>query len=121
MHGLVASLQESIVEEAAESVVEAPEPTKDGSSPPIVHSAGADGLDVISPHYRFSLVSRIVPLVYRALLPPKGSATSVAGALAVLGQFIIRPLAVPLTLLADPLRFTFALVVITTTATLLGA
>jgi hypothetical protein len=63
----------------------------------------------------------MVPLVYRALMPPKGSATSVAGAAAALAQFIVRPTAVPLTLAADPLRFTFALVMITGSATLLGA
>lgn len=114
MHSLVAYLQESIVEESAAS-------TNNHGGPPIVASAGADGLNAISPHYRFSLVSRTVPLVHRALLPPKGSVTTVAGASAVVAQFVIRPLAVPLTLIADPLRLTFAFVVITAAATLLGA
>jgi predicted acylesterase/phospholipase RssA len=108
----VRSLQLSIMQEARETV-------SGGTS--IVEEAGADGFDAISPQYRFALISRIVPLVYRALLPPAGSGSTVAGALAWLAQLVIRPLAVPLVLAADPLRTAWAVVVILGSAALLGA
>lgn len=110
---VVAGLQNSIRTEAREST--------GGGDPPIVETAGADTLEAISPHYRFALASRAVPLVCRALLPPQRSTLSVAGLAAVLSQVALRPLAVALTLLADPLRLAFAMVVITGTAALLGA
>lgn len=116
----VNELQTSIKEESRQSAQQ--HTTKHHTErQTIVETAGADSLDAISPHYRFSLISRVVPLVCRALLPPKGSTTSIAGAATVLGQFIIRPLAVPLTLIADPLRLAFAMVVITGALALLGA
>ena len=87
----------------------------------IAQTVGAESLDAIGPHYRFALASRIVPLVFRALLPPRGSGASIAGAATRLGLLAGRPLAVPVPLIADPLRLALSVVVILSSAGLLGA
>jgi predicted acylesterase/phospholipase RssA len=87
----------------------------------IAETVGAEGLDAISPHYRFALASRIVPLVFRASLPPSGSGASIAGAATRLGLLAARPLAVPVPLIADPLRLALSVVVVLSSAGLLGA
>jgi patatin-related protein len=113
----IALLQNSILEESAATVHDAP---KD-SGQRLAETAGADGMDAVSPHYRFALASRIVPLVYRALLPPKHAGWSVGGAAVWLGQALIRPIGVAVPLIADPLRLAMALVVVLGSASLLGA
>lgn len=87
----------------------------------IAQTVGAETLDAIGPHYRFALASRIVPLVFRALLPPRGSGASIAGAATRLGLLAGRPLAVPVPLIVDPLRLALSVVVILSSAGLLGA
>lgn len=116
----VADLQASIVLESWESV-KVPDRQVGRDHPTIVENAGAEDVGALSPHYRFALASRIVPLVYRALLPPKKSHWSIGGIAVRFGQSIIRPLLVPLTLIADPLRLVLALAVILMASSFLGA
>ena len=116
----IAALQVSIAYEARESVA-VPEEFAGQSDSSIVETVGGEGLDTLSPHYRFALASRVVPLVYRALMPPKDARLSVGGIATGIGQVIVRPLAVPLTLIADPLRLVLALAVVLLSASFLGA
>jgi patatin-related protein len=112
---LVAPLQASIVAESRATVAA----TQD--KPAIVATAGADTLNTISPRYRFSLASRAVPLIYRALLPPQVSGLSIQRGLGLTAQIVLRLLAVPLVLIADPLRLAWALVAVLGSAAALGA
>jgi predicted acylesterase/phospholipase RssA len=114
--GVVADLQRSILDESRST-----ETSGGAGAKAIVQTAGAEGLDTISPRYRFSLASRIAPLVYRALRPPKEAGLSMQSVGGVLLQAILRPLAVPLVLIADPLRLAWALVLILGSAAALGA
>jgi patatin-related protein len=116
----VAELQASIVFESWESV-EVPHKLVGHAGSSIVETVGAEDLDALSPHYRFALASRIVPLVYRALMPSRAERWSIVGIATRIGQVVIRPLAVPLTLIADPLRLVLALAVILLAASFLGA
>jgi Protein of unknown function (DUF3376)/Patatin-like phospholipase len=116
----VADLQASIVFESWESV-EVPERLVGSAGSSIVETVGAEDLGALSPHYRFALASRIVPLIYRALMPSKEALWSIGGIATRIGQVIIRPLAVPLTLIADPLRLVLAVAVILIGASFLGA
>jgi hypothetical protein len=117
----IEELQASIVFESWESV-EHQQPAVPGRrGQTIVEKVGAEDLGALSPHYRFALASRIVPLVYRALMPSKDARWSIAGIATWLGQIVIRPLAVPLTLIVDPLRMVLAFAVILLAASFLGA
>ncbi len=109
-------LQKRILEESERLK----DPAKD-STKTIVETVGADTMNAISPHYRFALASRIVPLIYRAMWPVGQPVLSIPGGLARLANFVARPLAVPVPLIADPLRLAAALVVVLGTAGLLGA
>jgi hypothetical protein len=113
-HNYTKPLQESILQESVRTV-------DYGKGLPTVQSVGAETFDAISPHYRFALASRIVPLVYRALLPAKEPAPSVGAITSRALLYGVRPLAVPVPLIADTLRFAFAAVVILGSAALLGA
>jgi patatin-related protein len=115
LEGSTQLLQASILEESKKTTS-----TPDGELA-IAQTVGAESLDTIGPHYRFALASRIVPLIFRALLPPRGSGASMAGAATRVGMLVARPLAVPLPLIADPLRLALAVVVVLSSAGLLGA
>lgn len=88
---------------------------------PIASAAGADTFDAISPRYMYSLVARTAPLLYRALLPSRGSAVSLRNIGLYLAQVPLRLLAVPLVLIADPLRLAWAMVIVLASASILGA
>ena len=117
-----AELQRSIRDESRDQELEWQKQPNSGDLPvcPFVESVGAESFDAVSRHYRFALASRIVPLVYRAMWPANGTVFSIGGAAARLGCVLIRPLAVPLPLMADPLRLALALVVILGSASMLG-
>ena len=117
----IEELQASIVFESCESIEQQQPTVAERRGQTIVEKVGAEDLDALSAHYRFALASRIVPLVYRALMPSKDARWSIVGIATWLGQVIIRPLAVPLTLIADPLRMVLALAVILLAASFLGA
>ncbi|MFS0896089.1 DUF3376 domain-containing protein [Mycolicibacterium litorale] len=119
------ALQEQILAESAEQqkdiVADSADTARRGATPPFVTTVGAETLSAISPRYRFALASRIVPLVFRALWPANSSPFSVGGALSRLGNIVLRPLAVALPLVADPLRLGMALIVALAAAGALGA
>lgn len=111
----ITTLQKSIKDESTASA-----PPPDGEAP-IVETVGAETLDEIPAHYRFALASRIVPLISRALLPPRGGSASVADIARRTLLILVRPLTVPLPLVADPLRLVLAAVIIIGASGMLGA
>lgn len=120
------TLQEDILAESAEQQTQflvRPSGRRGAtpSPPPLVTTVGGESLSAVSPRYRFALASRIVPLVYRALWPGNSSPFSVGGALSRLGNVAIRPVAVVVPLVADPLRLTVAVIIALATAGALGA
>jgi hypothetical protein len=115
-------LQEDILAESAEQQAQflAPPPGSQDSTPPLVTTVGGESLSAVGPRYRFALSSRVVPLVYRALWPGNSSPFSVGGALSRLGNIAIRPVAVALPLVADPLRLAVAVITVLATVGALG-
>ncbi|MGE2717119.1 DUF3376 domain-containing protein [Mycolicibacterium litorale] len=120
------ALQQEILAESGEQqkafLVE-PSKRKRGEkadTPPLVGTVGGESLSAISPRYRFALASRLVPLVYRALWPANSSPFSVGGALSRFGNIAVRPLAVALPLVSDPLRLAIAVITVLATAGALG-
>ena len=116
---IVGELQESILSESTSTSTSTSDDSNDGS--PIASTAGADTLDAISPRYAYSLAARIAPLLYRALLPSSGSALSFRNIGLRLAQAPLRLFAVPLILIADPLRLAWALVIVLGSAATLGS
>lgn len=110
----VAALQKSICDDA-EALGDV---TRDGRL--VTDTVGGQTLDALSPHYRFALASRIVPLLYRAVLPgdSAGGPAKVAQWAAQLS--LLRPFAVPLPLIADPLRLLLGIATVLLSAALLG-
>ncbi len=119
--GEVPALQESILRESAELEATLSGQATAGDEEAIVTTVGGEGLHTITPHYRFALTSRIVPLLCRAAWPATGSALSVGGAAARVANLAVRPLAVWLPLLADPLRMALAVSTILLASALLGS
>lgn len=123
---LTQRLQQSLMWESAgisaspDGKTDTEEPGPSGTVPVAAEAAGGDSFDQISSHYRFALASRIVPLVYRASWPTRSSPISLDGAASRMVNVILRPLAVPAPLIADPLRLALALVVILLSSSLLG-
>jgi hypothetical protein len=115
VQAMVGELQDSILLESGMTV------GSSGDGEPIALAAGSDTLDTISPRYRYSLAARIAPLLYRALLPSRGSALSFQNIGLYLAQVPLRLLMVPLVLIADPLRLAWALVIVLGSAATLGA
>ncbi|WP_347954565.1 DUF3376 domain-containing protein [Gordonia aichiensis] len=106
----VGAADAAAIAELQEAVVGQPESfTVDGRW---VFPLDASGeVPVLSPRYRFAVVSRIVPLIWRALLPEPGTGT-VARWLRWACVQAARVVSVPATLVADPLRLAAALVLI---------
>ncbi|WP_193043359.1 DUF3376 domain-containing protein [Mycolicibacterium baixiangningiae] len=117
-------LQDDILAESAEQqaqfIVKQPGRADSTPPPPLVTTVGGESLSVVGPRYRFALASRVVPLVYRALWPGNSSPYSVGGALSRMGNIAIRPVAVALPLVADPLRLAIAVITVLATAGALG-
>ncbi|QLL05367.1 DUF3376 domain-containing protein [Mycobacterium vicinigordonae] len=86
----------------------------------LTETVGGQTLGAVCPQYRFALASRVVPLLYRAVLPAGSSGWPTTSA-AWLGQLLLlRPAAVPVPLVADPLRALLALATVLLSAALLG-
>lgn len=120
---MTSTLQKDILAESGEQQAEflVPPSGRQGSRAPLVTTVGGESLSAVSPRNRFSLASRIVPLVYRALWPGDSSPFSVGGAASRLGNIAVRPVAAALPLVADPLRLTIAVITVLATAGALGA
>lgn len=86
----------------------------------VTETVGGQTLDALTPHYRFALASRIVPLLYRAVLPADSAGWPAKAAQWAAHLALLRPLAVPLPLVADPLRLVLALAAILLSSALLG-
>lgn len=86
----------------------------------VTETVGGQTLDALTPHYRFALASRIVPLLYRAILPADKTGWPAKAAQWVAQLVALRPLAVPLPLAADPLRLMLALATILLSSAMLG-
>ncbi|BBY17768.1 DUF3376 domain-containing protein [Mycolicibacterium litorale] len=86
----------------------------------VTETVGGQTLDALTPHYRFALASRIVPLLSRAVLPADSAGWPAKAAQWAAHLALLRPLAVPLPLVADPLRLVLALAAILLSSALLG-
>jgi hypothetical protein len=110
----VAFLQTSICDDARD----AGDLTPDGRL--VTETVGGQPLDALTPHYRFALASRIVPLLYRAVLPADTAGGPAKTAQWAAQLVALRPIAVPLPLIADPLRLLLGIAAVLLSAMLLG-